>query len=574
MILFLAKYTLVLIFALVINRLKAGSASARHAVLAMALFSLPVLWVIEAALPEPNMIMVPTPSIDWQAVLIGTDTSIAATDSNRPAVIGLLDYLLFAYLTVMTGCAFYWLGLAVRTQYQVRQARTLVHPDSDFEVRLMPELASPFAWGVIHRVIVMPGDFPEWGASKQKMVLDHEASHLRRYDVGLSILSAFYCSLLWFHPLVWWTRKQMLAQAELACDDAVLTKGHDPLAYAEELVQFQKSYRPQMAPSMASKSDLKSRVHAMLDPNNRRTVMNLPKLIGLSVLSLIVLVPLASVGEVEKDPSLRAEHFDELKTIHTLITDEKDYVLAKERLDKALAMEIKANERAQYLNLLGYTHFLEQNFDQAIEAYTDVVTHDGIPKGLLLTTYYTLAQLHFVQERYEGAIEWIDAWHAIAEDPGPNPTIFRAQTLFQMGKLEEALMTLDLGLDRARARGHEINPKWLELKAYLEKSSGSEPAADLTSTTDGGVMLIAKVHPVYPIYAEKRGLEGYVDVQYGVTEHGNVVDAKVTNAEPVDIFDTAALAAVSKYKYKPTVQGGVAVPTRDLITRVQFRLED
>ena len=143
-----------------------------------------------------------------------------------------------------------------------------------------------------------------------------------------------------------------------------------------------------------------------------------------------------------------------------------------------------------------------------------------------------------------------------------------------MGKLEEALMALDLGLDRARARGHEINPKWLELKAYLEKSSGSEPAADLTSTTDGGVMLIAKVHPVYPIYAEKRGLEGYVDVQYGVTEHGNVVDAKVTNAEPVDIFDTAALAAVSKYKYKPTVQGGVAVPTRDLITRVQFRLED
>ena len=96
MILFLAKYTLVLIFALVINRLKAGSASARHAVLAMALFSLPVLWVIEAALPEPNMIMVPTPSIDWQAALIGTDTSVAVTDSNRSAVIGLLVYLLFA----------------------------------------------------------------------------------------------------------------------------------------------------------------------------------------------------------------------------------------------------------------------------------------------------------------------------------------------------------------------------------------------------------------------------------------------------------------------------------------------
>ena len=53
-----------------------------------------------------------------------------------------------------------------------------------------------------------------------------------------------------------------------------------------------------------------------------------------------------------------------------------------------------------------------------------------------------------------------------------------------------------------------------------------------------------------------------------------VIGAKVTGAEPVDVFDTAALTAVSKYKYKPKVTGGVAVPTRDLVTRVQFRLDD
>lgn len=93
------------------------------------------------------------------------------------------------------------------------------------------------------------------------------------------------------------------------------------------------------------------------------------------------------------------------------------------------------------------------------------------------------------------------------------------------------------------------------------------------SSTDGEYLPIVKVAPLYPPSAQSRGQEGWVLLEFTVTETGAVRDPVVIEAEPAGVFDDAAKKAALKFKYKPRVSGGkpIAVPkVQHLIT---FKLE-
>ncbi|MXZ44902.1 MAG: TonB family protein [Gammaproteobacteria bacterium] len=55
----------------------------------------------------------------------------------------------------------------------------------------------------------------------------------------------------------------------------------------------------------------------------------------------------------------------------------------------------------------------------------------------------------------------------------------------------------------------------------------------------------------YPQIALEQGAEGFVIVQFGVTETGTVQDQVVVDAEPSGFFEAAALEAASKMKFEP-----------------------
>jgi protein TonB len=80
------------------------------------------------------------------------------------------------------------------------------------------------------------------------------------------------------------------------------------------------------------------------------------------------------------------------------------------------------------------------------------------------------------------------------------------------------------------------------------------------------------VAPTYPPEAATKGVEGWVDVSFGVSGAGDVVDARVDDAQPRRQFDRAALSAVRQWKYQPS-DDGADHPQR-LKTRVQFKLQD
>jgi TonB family protein len=94
-----------------------------------------------------------------------------------------------------------------------------------------------------------------------------------------------------------------------------------------------------------------------------------------------------------------------------------------------------------------------------------------------------------------------------------------------------------------------------------------------TEIVSAGNLELAKyVAPTFPVSARDRGLSGWVDVQFVVKPDGLVSDVIITGAEPVGLFEQAAVDAVRKWRYKPVQRDGHAVDQRARL-RMKFALD-
>jgi len=95
--------------------------------------------------------------------------------------------------------------------------------------------------------------------------------------------------------------------------------------------------------------------------------------------------------------------------------------------------------------------------------------------------------------------------------------------------------------------------------------------ASSSAIVSTGAVLLEKVDPKYPRRAFDRHIEGWVKVEFTITVEGTVSDPKVIVAEPAEIFDDAALTAISQFRFKAKTVGGAAVSQRATQT-IQFKL--
>jgi TonB family protein len=83
--------------------------------------------------------------------------------------------------------------------------------------------------------------------------------------------------------------------------------------------------------------------------------------------------------------------------------------------------------------------------------------------------------------------------------------------------------------------------------------------------------LVKSVKPVYPARAERAKTEGWVELDFTVTEDGDVKSVTVRAANPAGVFDSAAIAALSQWRYKPVLEAGKPAPQHCRI-RIRFAL--
>jgi periplasmic protein TonB len=79
---------------------------------------------------------------------------------------------------------------------------------------------------------------------------------------------------------------------------------------------------------------------------------------------------------------------------------------------------------------------------------------------------------------------------------------------------------------------------------------------------EGDIIPVVVIRPMYPREAAMTGTEGWVKVEFTITEVGTVKDPRVIEANPPRIFNREAIRAILKWKFKPRVVEGVAVERR------------
>lgn len=78
--------------------------------------------------------------------------------------------------------------------------------------------------------------------------------------------------------------------------------------------------------------------------------------------------------------------------------------------------------------------------------------------------------------------------------------------------------------------------------------------------------------PSYPSAARAEGVEGYVVLEYRVSEAGEVEAPRVVESSPPGVFDGAALAAIRSWRYRPWDEGEGPQAVEGVRSRFEFRL--
>ena len=489
--LFAAKSLAVLSGALLLTRSQWFSASMRHLILILAIVSLPVMLILSVF--SPSVISIDPPALVNNWVMEFELPKIAAVQgemtAQTPSIMSPGFAAAILYGLISATLMAYWITQIVITSTWIRNTKVLKPFTSEgitrpITLRQMDCQGSPLTWGLIRPDIVVPYDWSSWPRDKQRAVLVHELSHIRRYDSFTSLFSVFVSSLFWINPLVWIVHRRLLMEAEHACDDSVVNHGISPTSYANQLLEITRAQRPGAAVAMASSSTLSRRVHALVDSSTRRKAMTLGQASTILILGLAVVLPLGSCssqpassstenpivhpGDDHQVAPMSTGVFDRLAEVQQHL-DAKDYQSALDALATMLhSSDLNDNETGQVHNMRGFVYFTMDDYVQALGEYEKVIAQgEAIPLGLKLTTLYTLAQLSFVTEQYPKALDYMASWLDDAERHGPGPLIFMGQVYYQMHDYPAAIERIEEGVRIAQERGTPVKENWWGLLNYL-----------------------------------------------------------------------------------------------------------
>ncbi len=268
--------------------------------------------IVEAA-PDAGVEPVPEPVVDAELTL---ETPIVAEAESDPAVppVAPVDWMAWAGAVWLAGLVLWLVWVAwhiVRFRRILRRAGRASGPlqrQADElarrlglsrcpEVWLVPGAVSPMVWGVGFRpCLLFPAGLLDClDATGRAALLAHELAHVRRRDHWVRLLELAATGLYWWHPALWWARRELHEAEEVCCDAwGVWATGGEARSYAGALLQAVAfvSQVPLPLPVGASgighMSHLKRRLAMIMQGTTSRSLSwtGLGVVVGLAVLLL------------------------------------------------------------------------------------------------------------------------------------------------------------------------------------------------------------------------------------------------------------------------------------------------
>ena len=157
--------------------------------------------------------------------------------------------------------------------------------------------------------------------------------------------------------------------------------------------------------------------------------------------------------KTRKTPSMSEKVYNKLTEAQELI-EAKDYVAGLAALsDLASEPKLSNYEKAQLYNYFAYTYFTLERYEDAIASYEQVLAQPDLPEALETNSLYTLAQLYFIIEDYQKAVNIINRWFTVTEKPTENAYMLLGQGYYQLEQYENSLVPLKKAYAMVKGRG-------------------------------------------------------------------------------------------------------------------------
>jgi bla regulator protein blaR1 len=185
----------------------------------------------------------PIDLIEWRSTLGLLEPMPYTPPTWTPLTIALLGAWSFGFGAV----ALVWAVRALEVRTLVRAsapyAAALPSIPAGLEVRTTQSLVEPVLVGFASPVLMLPHGIAERLTHAQLgAVVAHELAHWRRRDNLTAAVHMLVEAVFWFHPLVWWVGARLVEERERACDEAVMSGGHDGRTYAEGILNICEHY--------------------------------------------------------------------------------------------------------------------------------------------------------------------------------------------------------------------------------------------------------------------------------------------------------------------------------------------
>ena len=196
--------------------------------------------------------------------------AVAAVRAAGPTVvIGLgLAWLLSTAIVVLT------LWFVARRMERARRSCPLADIAGN-RVRVSPTIG-PLVAGVVRPEIVVPRWILDCHADEQRLVISHEAEHIRARDPALLGAACCLVAAMPWNPAIWYMFSRLRLAVELDCDARVLRRGAAVDSYGTLLIDVAERasrFRLSALALADDKSHLHQRIRAMGQRRSRSTVV-------------------------------------------------------------------------------------------------------------------------------------------------------------------------------------------------------------------------------------------------------------------------------------------------------------
>lgn len=213
-------------------------------------------------------------------------------------------------------------------------------------VRVAPNVG-PVVVGVTRPEIVVPRWLLGRAAEEQRLVVAHEAEHVRARDTMLLGAACVVAAIMPWNPAVWYMLSRLRLAVELDCDARVLRAGAAPHSYGALLIDVAENNSGFRlgAPALADDSShLQQRIMAM-NPGKPKFALARGGVVGALALVAVLTACEAKMptsGEIDKMDAASAERAA-VKLSMLKSSDSLAYIVDDKRTDLAAVNAIPAN---------------------------------------------------------------------------------------------------------------------------------------------------------------------------------------------------------------------------------------